>query len=303
MHGLFEKLRINYLTYDFASHLEYKFSKKKDVNSYVAFTQTELQKIISGHIYQPNKSNRRKSDDFIFWAPLLGMYTGGRVNELAQLLVDDIRQEKETGIWYINILDDEVNPNKNTNKQSVKTDSSRRKVPLHPVLINLGFLSFVKMKRAGSNHQMLFHTGIKYYEKGKFGKAVSDWFNGDVSKGNGYKVDCGIERGTGKVFHSFRHGFAENLLGNVGEHVDLSRKGSLIGHEELKSANASKITLIYTKEYSLTVLQKAINQLDYKIDLSQVSFEHFLIKHSKFDALESFRTSQQQFTLCGNQSL
>ena len=156
------------------------------------------------------------------------------------------------------------------------------------------------MKRTGPNFKMLFHTGIKYSEKGKFGRAISDWFNGDASKNNGYKVDCGIERATGKVFHSFRHGFAQNLLDHVGEHVDLSRIGSLIGHEELKSANASKVTLIYTKEYSLTVLQNAINQLDYKLDLSHISFESFLKKFSKLDELDAFRQSQHQFTLNGS---
>jgi len=98
---------INYLSYDFASHLEYKFNKKKDTNSYKAFSHTELQNIINGHVYQQDKNNKRKSDDFIFWAPLLGMYTGARVNEIAQLLTDDIKQEAGSGIWYINILDDE----------------------------------------------------------------------------------------------------------------------------------------------------------------------------------------------------
>ena len=120
---------------------------------------------------------------------------------------------------------------------------------------------------------------FSYYEKGKWGRNISRWFNGDSSRSNGYKIDCGIEHGAGKVFHSFRHAFAKNLLSKVGEHVDLSRIGALMGHEEMLSANASKITLIYTQGYNLEVLNKAVNELHYDIDLSHINFKIFKNKH------------------------
>ena len=271
---------LNFLKYDIGAKLKFSFSKNKDTKSYSAFTDQELQKLLSGYVYTDQETNRRKSDDWVFWIILLAMYTGARVNELAQLLVEDIKWDDKFKIWYINILDDEQVSNTDI-KQSVKTDASRRKVPIHSQLIKLKFLDFVNQKRTGKYAEMLFSTGLNFSKKGKWGKAVSDWFNGDASRGNGYKVDCGFERNTGKVFHSFHHSFAKKLLGKKGRHVDMSIIGALIGHEQVKNIEASKITFIYTENYNLSVLKAAIEELEYDIDLSGISYRKFKKKFRK----------------------
>lgn len=271
---------LNYLKYDIAKKLRYSFDKAKDTNSYFSFSDQELQKIVNGYVYNDSKTACRKSDDFVFWIILLAMYSGARVNELSQLLVEDIKFDEEYQLWYINILNEE--PSKKTGiKQSVKTESSRRKVPIHSQLEKLGFIDFVKQKRTGLYAEMLFSTGLKYSNKGKWGKNVSSWFNGDSSRGNGYKVTCGFERNTRKVFHSFRHSLAKKLLDKKGQYVDISIIGALIGHEQIKNMDTNKVTFIYTENYNLSILKLAIEELEYDIDLSHVSYKKFIKKFKK----------------------
>jgi integrase len=71
------------------------------------------------------------------WVPILAIYTGERVGELAQLRRQDVRQE--AGHWII-----ELTPEAGT----IKTNEAR-KVVLHPRLVELGFLEFVQSASAG----------------------------------------------------------------------------------------------------------------------------------------------------------
>jgi len=69
------------------------------------------------------------------WIPLVMAFSGMRCNEIAQLFVDDIQYRD--GIDYIRVAE---NCERN---QHVKTDESRREVPVHPVLVDFGFLRYV----------------------------------------------------------------------------------------------------------------------------------------------------------------
>lgn len=66
------------------------------------------------------------------WVPWLCAYTGARVAEITQLRAMDIR--KEQGIWVLHITPE---------AGSVKTDEARL-VPLHPHLIEQGFINLAK---------------------------------------------------------------------------------------------------------------------------------------------------------------
>src|SRR5690606_20223968 len=78
------------------------------------------------------------SKDWEYWLPLLGLYTGARLEELCQLQKSDIRQTD--GLHYIDIHED------NDEENQTKSSSSNRRVPLHSHLIELGFLEFVASK-------------------------------------------------------------------------------------------------------------------------------------------------------------
>ena len=81
------------------------------------FTEEDLQIIFDPkhHINaQPHK----------YWSPILGLYTGARINELGQLRVADL--EKIDGIWGLHI------------RHQVKNKSSKRFLPLHHSILKLG---------------------------------------------------------------------------------------------------------------------------------------------------------------------
>src|ERR1700730_276574 len=69
------------------------------------------------------------------WVPWLCAYTGARVNEMTQLRAKDV--QNLNGIWCIHITPE---------AGDVKT-SEKRLVPLHPHLIEQGFLDFAQRKK------------------------------------------------------------------------------------------------------------------------------------------------------------
>ena len=77
-------------------------------------------------------------------------YSGARREELAQLLISDIKQDQE-GVWYFDITPDEERGTR------VKNEASKRRTPLHSHLIQSGFLSYVeKVKKTHGEKSLLF---------------------------------------------------------------------------------------------------------------------------------------------------
>lgn len=106
-----------------------------------------------------------------YWLPLVGLYTGARVNEVCQLNPQcDIRQEG--GIWFFDFTEDSETDERVT--KSVKNKDSVRRVPVHSRLIGLGFLRYAEaMKLAG--HRLLFP---KWSPKaGKASGTAREWFS------------------------------------------------------------------------------------------------------------------------------
>lgn len=83
--------------------------------------------------------------DWRFWMPLIMVFMGPRPNEIAQLMVRDVKQSA-AGTWYIDMVEDHGDET----AKSLKTSSSRRRIPLHPELEKIGFLTFVEKRRKES---------------------------------------------------------------------------------------------------------------------------------------------------------
>ena len=73
------------------------------------------------------------------WVPWLCAYSGARVGEIVQLRKEDFFKDEATGAWVMKIT-----PEAGT----VKT-GEYRDVPLHPHLIEQGFMAFVEASKAG----------------------------------------------------------------------------------------------------------------------------------------------------------
>jgi len=148
------------------------------------FAEDQLVKLFtSGPYEKPDRISHH------FWLPLLGYMTGGRLEEYAQLSVRDVVRDHRAN-WHLKI-DDE-------NGKRIKNEASRRWIPIHSELINLGFLQFVDTMRDRGD-QRLFPE----LKPDKFGVLSTNY-----SKvfGRGLR-----KLGFGKryVFHSFRHGFKD----------------------------------------------------------------------------------------------
>jgi integrase len=148
-----------------------------------------------------------------FWLPLLGIFTGARLGELAPLTAADVVKDDATGILTISIIEDAEYGKR------LKTRSSRRVIPLHPELVRLGFVDFVeKAKRERGRDARLFPL-LSPGPRGGFGEAWSKWF-GRYIRGLGITSKH-------RVYHSFRHGFKDALrTARISEDVN----DALTGH-------------------------------------------------------------------------
>jgi len=57
--------------------------------------------------------------------------------------------------------------------------------------------------------------------------------------------------------------------------------GDIIGHEHLKAADGSEITIVYSGSFPLENLHVAIHELNYDLDLSHINYKKFINMYSK----------------------
>ncbi|WP_311275236.1 DUF6538 domain-containing protein [Methylobacterium sp. WCS2018Hpa-22] len=81
-----------------------------------------------------------ESRPFLKWLPMLAATTGARITELSQLWKERVRCID--GVWTL-----EIRPAEDGG--SVKTEASARDVPIHPLVMEAGFLAFVKKSKPG----------------------------------------------------------------------------------------------------------------------------------------------------------
>ena len=176
------------------------------------------------------------------WLVLLALYTGARIEELAQLDRQDVRQE--AGVWFIHIRAEMATGRR------VKNRASIRKVPLHSRLLELGFLDFA---RQGEGTGKLFSLLSDKQDGGKRSNAFSQWWRR-------FLTSLDLENGDRKHFHSFRHTFKRE--GRNSGQIAPELLDALQGHaQQGVSANYGRDE--EGKQYALPVLQEALEKIDF----------------------------------------
>ena len=140
----------------------------------------------SGNGYR-DKPGTTVTKDHKYWLPILALWTGARVEELATLDASEIKTED--GITFIDLTDRPL-----SGPRRVKNRSARRIIPIHDKLVALGFLKHVPT--SGPIFPELDHDGEK--ASASFTKWWGRWCDAHAKADNG----LGDPR---KVFHSFRH--------------------------------------------------------------------------------------------------
>lgn len=143
---------------------------------------------------EPHRPGNVRPRDHRYWLPLLSLFTGARMGELAQLLTADVRQDRDRWIIHVTREGDDA--------KTTKTQGSQRVLPLHSELERLGFLAF-HAERVEVGDRRLFPE-IKPDARGAIAGNYSRWFGRYIAR-IGVKNDASVN------FHSFRHGMADAL--------------------------------------------------------------------------------------------
>lgn len=210
-----------------------KRGKLKESELRESWPKPDLKRLFASELF----SKKQSKYNYQYWLPLLGLYTGARLNELCQLMATDVSENE--GVWCISITD-------TGDRQKLKNANSRRIVPIHSKLIELGFIRYAQSR----GKQRLF-SDLNHTERAGFGAYPSKWF---ARFRNGLGLTA--------TFHGLRKTFADELK-QAG--VEEKQAGELMGH------NKSGITYgRYAGSYSVTILQSAIEFLDFDNELKDV---------------------------------
>ncbi len=119
-----------------AEGVRIRLPKRKNTRA-KSFTENEALTILKATFVEPTENLSPEHRSARRWVPWICAYTGARVGEIAQLRKTDVL--KDQGVWMFWITPE---------AGRVKTDHERY-VAVHPHLIELGFLEFVKAQRPG----------------------------------------------------------------------------------------------------------------------------------------------------------
>ncbi len=146
------------------------------------FSQDQLQRIFGHDTFAPGNGPRGAS----FWLPILGLYTGARLNELCGLEARDVR--KVDGVYCIQV-------------RKGKTASAHRTIPIHGEVVRLGFLGHVKAVKANG--------GVRLFPEVQ---AASDGYHSSIfSKRFRWVLEAVGAKTSRNGFHSFRHTMTDAL--------------------------------------------------------------------------------------------
>lgn len=152
------------------------------------FTDVEAEAILTASLLPAATSLAPENKMARRWIPWLCAYTGARVNELSQLRGQDVRELD--GVWTIRIT-----PEAGTQKMQ-----EARIVPLHPHIIEQGFLAAIKPKGEGAifydpSRQRVRSDDNRHIKK--VGERLALWVRAEV----------GITDPNVKPNHGWRHTF------------------------------------------------------------------------------------------------
>jgi len=207
------------------------------------FSDDDLKRIFDPEMYK----EATDGNEARYWIPLIGLYTGARLNEICQLHVKDIKQED--GLWCMHIT---AKGGDDKNFKRLKNKASERLIPLHDKLIELGFIKYMaKQKKIGA---VRLFPELTYSRNSGWGRLPGRWFNDSFLRKKLKITD------PAKSFHSFRHTVADRLkqLGVAEAFIS-----ELLGHSSGDSMTFGR----YGKRYQPKILKKeAVEKIKFNLD-------------------------------------
>lgn len=207
------------------------------------FSIDQLTKIFSAPIFTGCKSEHHwaqigdivLADSGKFWLPLISLFSGARMGEIIQLRTSDVRDVD--GIVYFALVDEQED-------QRLKTDNAKRRIPVHPTLIELGLIDLVRRRQKVGEERLL--PDLPMGEDGYYSSPYSKFYRRFLEKAKAKTPKTS--------FHSFRHNFEDAC-----RDVDMPSEvmNTLQGHSEKGMAAR------YGKGYVLKKLHEWMCRVDY----------------------------------------
>lgn len=233
------------------------------------FSLEDLERLFASPIYQnPPKMPAAGGGAAAFWLPLISLFSGQREEEIGQLLTSDIKRAGGIDYFELKILEDEKDfpePKKSRdkadeNRKKFKTEAAQRRIPIHHVLVQIGFLDYVERRRERGDKR-LFPKLHAY--RGRLTKNWSRWW-GRYQK----KHMSAMEE---KTFHGFRHTFIEAM--KYPAQVPREVKKAFVGHAKALNSDDLRPETIDKYGHKLAPLG-LLNEWMQKIDYPGLDLFH-----------------------------
>lgn len=195
----------------------------------------EIEALFEGPVHREGERPRGGGGEASYWLPIIAFHSGARLSELAQLNVADIVTQES--VRCFRVIDDPEGG------QTVKNEVSRRLVPIHKRIIDLGFFDYVDTLDPAGRLFPLVRPDSHGVAGGLFSK-----FFGKYRKG------LGITR-RGADFHATRHHVKSMLRSIPG---DDEMKVAITGHSN------GNVSFNYGK-FSPREMKKIVDQIQYDV--------------------------------------
>lgn len=203
------------------------------------FSTADLKAIFGTVVFTKGERPKAGGGEAAFWFPLIGLLSGARLGEIAQLRIADLRQDPETGLWLFDIG--------TAGGRTIKTASSKRLVPVHPELERIGLLRYRQaLLDDGAGPEGSLWPDVASAVEGQKAAGWSKWF------GRFLRKTAKVEE-EGKVFHSFRHTF-KRMARDAGVSEEM--------HDALTGHSGGGVGRSYGGGFGLKALAEAIAKLE-----------------------------------------
>lgn len=170
--------------------------------SYGKYDETEIKRFIKHALHVEKR-------EWFKWIILTLIYSGARTGDITTLTIDNVKQDNDSGRWFLDI-------------SKGKTKNAIRKIPVHPQLLEWGFLDYVK-KCNGYLFPVVATTNRNKLHK--MFSTLRDSLN----------IPAVTSKGERRIVHSLRHTVSTNLFKQAGNDlIYVIHIQQVLGHKRIE---------------------------------------------------------------------